>query len=558
MTVGGNGNSTSFGGALIGSATLVKNGGGLFVLSGPNAYAATTINAGALEAATTASIPGLYTLSPTQISITPGAMVAVGAGGAQQWNAVEISYLLANSPLFASGGTLGIDTSGGNFTDSLSFTGSSLGLEKFGANTLTLSGTNSYGVGTAVSGGVLEAATDRRAAAHFTSGKMNVAAGATLMLAVGGSQGWTTANIASLMANAQFSPGANLGIDTSGGSFSLGTLGNSAIGLVLSGSNNLTLTASNSFIGVTTIGQGALVLANSAALLNSTVTVDVDNGLQFSPGVGTFYLGGLSGGNLLKLVDTSSGNVSLVTGGNEATTTFSGKITGGGSLTKVGAGWLVLSGSDGYSGLTDVYGGMLELANAGSWPTEQTSTSAVLQSSPPSIPRPTPRHSHPPSQGRMWPRSPCPNRRPCSCWRPELSRPARPPACEGGRVFAFLSDKILAKALRANYNPRKVETPRKNRANVVLGSSKAQCCSINMSHARPESLTSVSSGRCMPRLAAALLALAWALASGRPAAVAATYTWNAAATGADWNSASNWGGTVPGSGDIATLLGRVV
>ena len=37
---------------------------------------------------------------------------------------------------------------------------------------------------------------------------------------------------------------------------------------------------------------------------------------------------------------------------------------------------------------------------------------------------------------------------------------------------------------------------------------------------------------------------------------AATYTWNSAAISTSWNTASNWGGTVPGSGDVGRFAGR--
>ena len=127
----------------------------------------------------------------------------------------------------------------------------------------------------------------------------------------------------------------------------------------MAGSNSLTLTGSNSFSGVTDISQGVLQLANSAALVNSTVAINADNGLQFSPGIGTYCLGGLSGGNLLQLADTAGNAIGLVVGGNGASTTFSGQIGGSGSLTKTGAGTLVLSGWNSYSGGTTVDAGTL-------------------------------------------------------------------------------------------------------------------------------------------------------------------------------------------------------
>ena len=48
---------------------------------------------------------------------------------------------------------------------------------------------------------------------------------------------------------------------------------------------------------------------------------------------------------------------------NGAATTFSGQITGSGSLTKTGTGTLVLAGIDSYSGGTTVNAGTLSITN---------------------------------------------------------------------------------------------------------------------------------------------------------------------------------------------------
>ena len=52
------------------------------------------------------------------------------------------------------------------------------------------------------------------------------------------------------------------------------------------------------------------------------------------------------------------------------------------------------------------------------------------------------------------------------------------------------------------------------------------------------------------RLAIACLVLVLTISSGDSIAWSATYTWSSTATGTSWNVASNWGGTVPQSGDI--------
>jgi tRNA A-37 threonylcarbamoyl transferase component Bud32/ribosomal protein S27E len=102
--------------------------------------------------------------------------------------------------------------------------------------------------------------------------------------------------------------------------------------------------------GDTVVSTGTLTLANGDTVRNSTVVVNGDNGLVFSPGIGIFELGGLSGSGTLTLSDTAGGPVTLVVGGNNKTTTFSGQISGGGSLIKSGSGKLNLSGSNTWHG----------------------------------------------------------------------------------------------------------------------------------------------------------------------------------------------------------------
>jgi fibronectin-binding autotransporter adhesin len=127
----------------------------------------------------------------------------------------------------------------------------------------------------------------------------------------------------------------------------------------------ITLTAANNYTGTTTLGTGTLQLGNANALQSTTVT---DNGtLGFSPTIGTFNLGGLSGSNSLTLSDTANGAIALQVGGDGASTTFSGALGGNGSLTKAGNGVLTLSGSSGYTGGTTINsGGILATNTAGS------------------------------------------------------------------------------------------------------------------------------------------------------------------------------------------------
>jgi autotransporter-associated beta strand protein len=357
LAVGGNNANTTFAGTLSGPGGLVKAGTGLLALTGTN------LDTGGLV------------LDPGIVSITSDAALGASTGTATWQGLTGNVIFAANSTLQASASvalaanrtivlgpstTATFDTNGNTFTIGGPISGSGA-LAVVGSGTLVLTNSNTYSGGTLVSSnGALEVATTNALPGAFTPGKVSVANGATLIFAVGTSQQWTTANINTLLSvSGLFSPGASLGFDTNGGSFSLGSIGNGSIGLTVVGGHSLTLTGSNSFSGVTNVSQGTLQLANSAALQGSTVAIDIDNGLQFAPGIDTFCLGGLSGGNLLELSDMAGSAVALTVGSNGDSTTFSGEIAGSGALIKAGDGTLVLSGSNDYLGGTTVDDGML-------------------------------------------------------------------------------------------------------------------------------------------------------------------------------------------------------
>ncbi len=119
-----------------------------------------------------------------------------------------------------------------------------------------------------------------------------------------------------------------------------------AISLVKEGTGTLTLGA-NGYTGNTTINNG-------------TLSISTSNGT----GVGANIIFG--GGTLQTTATLStSKNVTLSGAGTfdvtTGTATFSGNVTGSGPLNKESAGTLVLSGTNSYSGATNVNGGVLNL-----------------------------------------------------------------------------------------------------------------------------------------------------------------------------------------------------
>ncbi len=145
------------------------------------------------------------------------------------------------------------------------------------------------------------------------------------------------------------------GFYESGGSFGITKVGN----------GTLKLTQASTYTGSTTVSAGTVVLAHELALQNSTLLSAVTFDATVTSNA--FTLGGLSGSANLSLLnnDLTPAAVALRVGNNNASTTYSGILSGTGSgLVKIGSGTLTLTGNNSYSGATSIQGGTLEF-NAG-------------------------------------------------------------------------------------------------------------------------------------------------------------------------------------------------
>ncbi len=139
--------------------------------------------------------------------------------------------------------------------------------------------------------------------------------------------------------------------------------GNTTAGsLTKAGAGLLVLTNANTFTGATSVNAGTVKLTNALALQSSTVST-IDNGIVFDSSVATnaFTFGGLSGTGAIALANNAAtpAAIALTVGANNASPTYSGILSGAGSLVKSGTGIQTLTGANTYAGTTTISAGVL-------------------------------------------------------------------------------------------------------------------------------------------------------------------------------------------------------
>ena len=327
-------------------------------------------NANAVSIGNNAAAGGIYNLSGS--GILSASTVYVGNAGSGTFN--------------QAGGTCAI-------SDTLTV-GSSLGYGNFNLSAGSLWALSEQVGGLGVfsqSGGTHTSAT---ALALNSGGSYALSGGVLQLPGIGGSGGSFSFSGGTLATAPSFTTNQNMTLGGSGGYVNTnasaatfaGALSGSA-GLYVFGGGTLTLATSNGFSGGATVsGSGTTVLLSDPnALQNSTLTLTAKNvGLAFDTGGGnntSFNLGGLSGSGNASLVDSEGNPLELVVGGNGASTTYNGVLSGsGGSLTKVGSGTLVLGASNTYTDGTSVNGGalLLDFSQSGAPTSSIVSSSSSL------------------------------------------------------------------------------------------------------------------------------------------------------------------------------------
>jgi autotransporter-associated beta strand protein len=223
ISVGDSGAAT-YSGVISGTGGLTKQGGGTLTLGATNTFTGgLTVNAGAVR-----SIAGWNTTSSHLVTVADNGEATLGA---------------------------------------VSGSGS---LEKAGAGTLTLTGTNSYG-NTTVSNGTLIATDVSSLPGYNGAGGRTLTVNANATLGVQAGLIWTKDEIDKLLTHVSWGNTSYLAFDTTNaeaGSFVYPTdLGATpTIGITKLGEGTLVMSGSNTYPGRTLVSRGTLEVANPAAL----------------------------------------------------------------------------------------------------------------------------------------------------------------------------------------------------------------------------------------------------------------------------------------------------
>jgi autotransporter-associated beta strand protein len=365
--------SYGLGNAISGTGSLVHAGAGTTTVSGANSFTGgTTINAGSLL------LGAANRLADSGAVVVNGGSLDLG-GFSDTVGAVTLSSgSIANGTLTASA----YDLQSGTASAVLAGTAA---LTKSGVGTVTLSANNTYTGATTIAGGTLQVGTGGTSG---TLGSGAVTNNGTLAInrsnavtlgdkisgtgsLVQAGSGTTTIGAANTFTGAVIIQGGTLQL-SSNGSFAAGSSLVMSAGATMDLNNkSQTFAAVSGQGGTVAMGSGTLTVNNSGAdEYNGVIT---GSGALTKQGVGTLTLGGnntysggatVSGGKLagtttsLKGAITNNAQVEFAQNGDG---TYSGSMSGNGSLTKSGAGGLVMSGTSTYTGVTTVEAGQLKV-----------------------------------------------------------------------------------------------------------------------------------------------------------------------------------------------------
>lgn len=283
------------------------------------------------------------------INTNAGATVAENAGQhAGNITITGVNRTITGAIIANGGAGNGTDQAGGN-AGVVSITGTgTLSTGTITAKTGNATGTGAGGVAGSVTltgSSLATAAIDTSRGANGAGGNVNVTT-----TTVGGSS-----NIASINAD-------NLGAININNADTLtvnGVIAGTDATVTKLGVGSLIYAGANTYTGATNVNAGTLALSADNRINDASV-LTVAAGATFDLNGYAETVGSIAGaGNIVM------GTAALTSGGNNASTTFSGVISGtAGNFNKAGSGTLTLSGNNTYTGVTNVQGGTLTAAHA--------------------------------------------------------------------------------------------------------------------------------------------------------------------------------------------------
>jgi len=408
-----NGGVLTVGGIISGTGfKLTKAGDGALTLSGVNTFtggsqiSAGTLNINNAQALGTAA--GTFTIAGGTIDNTSGSSITL-LSYPITWDqsftfsgSSDLNLGAGNTTL--SSGSRTVTVNGGNLTFGgvIDSAGIARSITKAGAGALTLSGANTYSGGTTLSAGILNI----NHAAAIGTAKLTISGASTINNTSGGpitlsnnnTQDWNadfafTGTGDLNMGTGVVAMGASRTVTVNGGNLTVGgVISGSSCKLTKAGAGTLTLSGVNTFTGGSEISAGTLNINNAQALGTVAGTFTIAGGTlnNTSGGAITTLNYPMAWNSDLVFTGTSDLNLgagAVTLGGNRQVTVTAGTLTVGGvisgaySLTKSGAGTLVLTGNNLYSGDTTISAGTLALTGSGaisSSPNIQVAASATF------------------------------------------------------------------------------------------------------------------------------------------------------------------------------------
>lgn len=375
--------NSTYSGIISGNGILVKNGGATLALAGVNTYSGgTQINAGALFINADS---GLGSAGTALTFSGNGALQLGGSFNIGSTRAIKLNSFGA------------IDTQGFNTTISQAIgeTDLSSALAKMGTGTLTLAGSSTFTGGLQIVQGSVVLANANAAGTAGTielNGDETLAANTTLILNPNltlardiqvnnlGTGAATISSAAGTTGAAIFSGALTLDRDVTILANNTTTNdasnnpGQTRFDGAISGVGGMNLTGgrmiqfrsgAKTYAGQThLIGAGTTLSIKNASASPSNSTVNLDAGTNvILEGVGNAVLGGLAGSGTVSN-NANAGVSSIRVGNNNASTAFTGSITGAVAFEKVGTGTTIFASANSYTGPTTLTGGTLSFSAA--------------------------------------------------------------------------------------------------------------------------------------------------------------------------------------------------